>query len=496
VATPAEAFDGDESTAWRTARSQPIRSWFEVSVPEPVTVETIPLTVVADGHHSVPRRVEVWVDGEIRTEVELPDIEDGDERNATTTVDLDLGEPMTGSQFRFRFTDVREVMTNDWVSENEVAQPAGVAEVGLPGPKVPPLPATFDTGCRTDLLTINEEPVGVRIAGPMEDALAARPLEVTSCGEAPVSLEGGDHELRTGNGLLQAVDIDGLVLRSAAGGTASTATGPLVAEANEAASAGELGADGDADSQQAAPAAPTVEVTSESHDRVEVNVEGATEGEPFWLVLGQSHNDGWVASVDGEGLGEPELVNGYANGWRVVPTGESFAVTMRFEPQRTVTLALWVSAVAALVALALVVRRPKPVERFPTAMPEPYSPVLAYRYEGALPTRATAVLVGVGMAFVALVLVGPGVAIPLGVAAGIGARHETFRRWLLLASPVALALAATYVLYIQFRHAPFPSYDWPIEMRRGNPLGWAAVLVLVADVVVDRVWQARRSDGD
>jgi hypothetical protein len=179
-----------------------------------------------------------------------------------------------------------------------------------------------------------------------------------------------------------------------------------------------------------------------------------------------------------------------------VAPGESFEVTMTFEPQRTVTLALWVSAAAALVALALALRRPTPVERFPTAMPEPYSPVLAYRYEGALPTRGKAVLVGVGVAFVALVLVGPGVAVPLGVAAGVGARHETFRRWLLLASPLALALAATYVLYIQFRHAPMPSYDWPIEMRRANSLGWTAVLVLVADVIVDRVWQARRSDGD
>ncbi len=59
---------------------------------------------------------------------------------------------------------------------------------------------------------------------------------------------------------------------------------------------------------------------------------------------------------------------------------------------------------------------------------------------------------------------------------------------------MCLALAATYVIYLQFRHAPMPSYDWPIEMRRAHPLGWAAVLVLVADVVVDRVWQARRSD--
>ena len=31
-------------------------------------------------------------------------------------------------------------------------------------------------------------------------------------------------------------------------------------------------------------------------------------------------------------------------------------------------------------------------------------------------------------------------------------------------------------------------------MKRPHPLGWLAVLLLVADVIVDRVWQARRTD--
>jgi hypothetical protein len=93
-------------------------------------------------------------------------------------------------------------------------------------------------------------------------------------------------------------------------------------------------------------------------------------------------------------------------------------------------------------------------------------------------------------------MAGPVVGLAVGVAAGVGARYETFRRWLLLVSPAALSIAALYVLYIQFRHAPQPSYDWPLEMRRVHPLGWVAVLFLVADVVVDRVWLSRRSDDE
>jgi hypothetical protein len=150
--------------------------------------------------------------------------------------------------------------------------------------------------------------------------------------------------------------------------------------------------------------------------------------------------------------------------------------------------------VSALLALALLIRRPRVVVPAPAAEAEPYSSVLAYRYDGALPSRRTAVWTGVGVGVLCSIVAGPGVGIAIGIAAGIGARHETFRRYLLLASPIALGLCALYVLYIQMRWDPMPSFDWPIEMKRPHPLGWAAVLLLVADVIVDRVWQARRSD--
>jgi hypothetical protein len=106
----------------------------------------------------------------------------------------------------------------------------------------------------------------------------------------------------------------------------------------------------------------------------------------------------------------------------------------------------------------------------------------------------TAVLTGAGVGLLGFVVAGPAVGLVVGGAAGLGARHETFRRWLLLASPVALGIAALYVLYIQVRHAPQPGFDWPTEMDRVHPFGWLAILLVVADVIVDRVWQARRSD--
>ena len=91
--------------------------------------------------------------------------------------------------------------------------------------------------------------------------------------------------------------------------------------------------------------APTVKVTHNGDTKVEVQVTGATPGQPFWLVLGQSDNAGWEASADGKDLGGSTLVNGYANAWKVTPTKSSFTATMNWAPQRTVWFAIAVSAV-------------------------------------------------------------------------------------------------------------------------------------------------------
>jgi hypothetical protein len=127
-------------------------------------------------------------------------------------------------------------------------------------------------------------------------------------------------------------------------------------------------------------------------------------------------------------------------------------------------------------------------------MPEPYSHVLAFRYHGALPAVRTAWIAGLSVGVVGWLMAGAAVGLVVGLAAGLGARNEKFRRWLLLAAPIALGISALYVLYIQVRHAPEPSFEWPIEMKRMHPLGWLTVLLLVADVVVGRIWQSRSTE--
>jgi hypothetical protein len=477
--TASAAFDGDPATAWTTVRSNPDNEWVEVNLTAPVTISSLPLTVIADGRHSVPTHVELIVDGVNQGRLELPALGDGPVQNATATVDLPLAQPVTGSSFRVRIAGVRPITTHDWNSDRAVDQPAAIAEIGLPAPTVPALPAVYDSGCRSDVLTVDGGPVPVRITGPMADAVAGQALPLATCDGSPLTLDGGEHEIASADGRDTGLDVDGLVLRSGAGGAATPAgSGTLVGEA----AAG------------AVPTGPAIDVSRANHDRATAEVTGATPGEPFWLVLGQSFNPGWQASMDGHSLGEPVLVDGFANGWLVTPDDASFTVDMRFTPQGRVDIAIWLSIAAALLCLVLVVRKPRTVVNAPASEAEPYSTVLAFRYDGALPSRGTAVWTGVGVFLLSWVLAGPWVGLAIGIAAGIGARHETFRRYLLLASPIALGLCALYVLYIQARWAPSPSFDWPIEMRRPHPIGWIAVLVLVADAVVDRVWQQRRTD--
>src|SRR5205085_5502901 len=101
--------------------------------------------------------------------------------------------------------------------------------------------------------------------------------------------------------------------------------------------------------------APSVTVVRNGETRVRVHVSGADN--PFWLVLGQSHSDGWKAHiVHGSSLGPSHVVDGYANGWLVRPNRAAFDVVVEWTPQRQVWAAIWLSVLAALTCVAIVGR--------------------------------------------------------------------------------------------------------------------------------------------
>src|SRR5207249_110192 len=100
-----------------------------------------------------------------------------------------------------------------------------------------------------------------------------------------ITLARGEHVVRTSEGVRTGVQLDRVVLASAAGGKPLAVAGGRVIG---------LG--------RAPLPAPSITVVSTGATRVRVHVSGAES--PFWLVLGQSHSDGWKATVaHGDSLG-------------------------------------------------------------------------------------------------------------------------------------------------------------------------------------------------
>lgn len=470
VARASAAIDGDPSTAWTAAYGPQEGGWIEVADSVSRTIERLDLTVVADGRHSVPTQVSLEADGQRVGTIPVPAIADQSESGATATVTLPLPSPVTASRLRLTVDAVRPLETRDWSTRRVRTLPVAVAELGAAGVQRPAPTGPFTTGCRRDLLTVDGRPVPVDVRGTVDDAVAGNPLTLAACDGASIDLAPGEHDLRSALGATTGIDIDRVVLRSAAGGTADTGDGPVRPETAEPAGA-----------------EPAVEVVRERPDSMTVRVTGAVPGTPFWLTLGQGWSTGWTATIDGAGLGTPELVDGFANGWVVEPTAATFDVSLRFTPQRRVDVALWGSLVAALGCLALALRRPRAAHEHGRVPPAAPSALTGDAVAGpAVPplTLAATGLAAVTLGALGAVLVGPAVGLLVGLLT-LAVARSALPRWLtVLVAPAAMAASAAYVVFIVVRHRIAAGLEWPSELHRAHPVAWFAVLALVVDAVV------------
>ncbi len=295
--------------------------------------------------------------------------------------------------------------------------------------------------CRP-LLTLDGQPLPVRALGAPADARLGLALE--PC-DGPVALEEGTHTVASRVGLDEGFDVDRLILSSAADGT------PASIEARGAPRSG-AGA----------------EVDVQGEDRgTDYDLAVRTDGEPFWLVLGQSDNRGWSLGVDGATVGERQIVDGYANGWLITPDGPGdLAISVTWGPQRLVWLSLVLSAMAVVVCIVLIVgsrRRPgrDPGDDAPPAFAQP-SPGWAPLTPGA---PGLAVAVGVVVLLVATPLAA--VVASASVLVGLLVPRAT---WAWLVAAPGLVLAARWL-------------DRP-------ELAWVALALVLADLTVER-WSAR-----
>ncbi len=484
TARASSAVDGDPSTAFVSIFApKRDRVWTRYRLPAPVTFDHMDMLVVADGRHSVPTKLRITVDGGRPVDVDVPAIRDGSDQGHLVPVTVRFPR-QTGRRIEIRVVDFRRVTTIEYFSTARIAMPIAIAEWGIPGVQVPAPPADVPNRCRDDLVTVDGQPLPVRVAGTHEQAVARQAMSLEPCGGA-LELDAGPHVIRTVQGRRSGFDIDRLVLASDPGGAPTPGLGPT----------GEV----PADPVVARPASgrPTIRVERQGATEVRVRVKDASK--PFWLVLGESRNDGWKARVaGGRDLGSSTLVDGYANGWLVDPAGRSdLAVELSWAPQRVVRGALVASAAAMLACLVIVAasfvrRRPRSTAWVVADGGELADPRTAL---GETPPAARAVVaaavVGTGSGLVA----GPLVGLALGTLVLVVALRPRRRLILSMGAVASLAVAGLYTTAKQ-AVLGYPSvFEWPTFFSEMHVAGWFAILFIAADVVVELVRRGRPRPG-
>ena len=448
------AIDGDPATHWSPEFLEQTGQWVSYTVAEEITVEGLELLVVADPHHSIPTRLTVAVDGQ-EVSLDLPFIAPGETLGHVVAVPLVLPQPLTGHTVTVTIAAVSEKETDNWYTGSEVVMPVALAEIGISSLVAPPVPDVFDSGCRTDLMALNGQPVGLRVIGDRATALAGQGLLAVFCDQALV-LPAGDTRVQTVDGRFTGFNIDRVVLRSGVGGAAAGEwSNP----------AGELSA----------------QVTVTHQGRSNLSAQISQTGESFWLVLGQSFNEGWAASVNGEDLGTPQLVDGFANGWLVNSSepGE-LLVEFRWAPQRSVNFGLGVSAAAVLLCLVLAWRG----RRFSVASVKAAVPEFLDLRSRKMLSQATSGQVALSMGLVALLVSRPWVGLVVALVSWLTARYPKWRFVPLALATVAYGGGVAYIIFLQIRWGYEPSFAWPSWGRSAHHFGLLAVLLLMADVVV------------
>jgi arabinofuranan 3-O-arabinosyltransferase len=528
--TAAAAADGNPATLWQSGfgAHDVDGAWLQYRLPAPLTFATMSLRVVADRRHSVPAALEVtaFTRATGRTEtrqIALPFFL----RSAVpgTTVSLPVSFPaLRGTRIRVTFDRVREKRAPLADHKRSEILPLGITELGIPGLRVPPPPASLPGTCQRDLLRLDGHPLALKVVGSVASALHDGQVSIEPCGADArgIRLAAGHHVLESALATAPAVtpavtpaggaargvpdvpdvpdvagwNIDELTLSSAAGGGPAPASDPTAAPTPGA--------------------APRVRAHQTSATAWTLDVRHATQ--PFELVLGESLNAGWHAVARpapgarpgsrAVTLGPPQLVDAFANGWQVSRAdlrllgGTGFSVSLTWTPQRAVWVGIAVSAAALLACLALAVfsRRKRRKRRNDGAGAAaahggrradaafPIEPSLALPGTGGARRRlrwwavaGVALLVGALAASISTPVCGVGVAVA--VAAGL-----TYRRLRILGAGAAVGLLAAAVGLVVVGQALHPAAgggNWPHAYHDAATLAAMAVAFLGADAIVD-----------
>lgn len=445
------AFDGDPDTAWITPFHSSVGSRLTVALRPGSTVSTLRLRQPSSDQLAAITAVRVVVDGVASDVVTVPP----PDNSGVSSIAFPA---VTGEELTLEIAAVEPRLTSN-ERYNAVAQlPSAISEIsGLPlVTSARPAP----TSCMSDLLTLDGRPLALAV--DVDALLAGESIIARPCdGDEEVRLAAGTHRLLSSSGLVTGIDVDAVAVVPAA---ALPAARPA------------------ADRQ---PSSVTVLDRSATSARIEVPA--CPTG--CWLIFGEGHSPGWRATVDDTELPSPEPVSGGANGWFLPPSTSTTTVDIVFTPQRTLDIALVLSAVAVGVCVLLVGatstrRRPRMLS--PTAASPP-SLVAPWQQAGTRPAAAAAATLVVA----ALALVDGWWALAALPIAAIIIRRRQLRLAGLVAV-VGIGSAGLMIAARQFRSGWPAATGWLHRFESMHrPIMFLIVLLLVAAFASDE----RPADG-
>lgn len=425
------ALDGDPDTRWTSAFGGSTGA--TITIPDvPAGTDRLVITQPVDPRLSRITALDVETpDGVQRVELE--------DRSGRSVVRIDP----TSGPLGLTVAEVEASTTVDRRTFDIVETPVAIAEIEIADLEAVSLPERLDTGCRTDLVSIGGDALPIRIDAATDDLLAGRAVLAELCDDPTLTLDAGRTEVETTTG--HGLQIDQVVL-------------------------GPAGAVGDA------PVRPAV--VELRRDRTSRAAEVGACPEGCWFVQAEGANPGWSATVDGMGLGAPQVVDGGMSGWWLPPSDTPREVRTSWAPQRSVDIAIALTAILAVMVTVLVGRD----RRRPAA---PARDAMTFDVRGEPIPRRRAAVWCIGAGLVSWLVLGPMVAATV-LSAAVTAL-VVLRRPLVLGALGVLGVAViSTIVTSRVRNDEIPAdFGFPAAFEDLHRPMAAAVLLVVLAVLTD-----------
>ncbi len=452
------AFDDDPATAWITAFGAAEGAVLTTRAEEPITSVGVDQPVTG---FSRATSLSIRSGGEEREVMLVP----GAAGDAVVAVD----PPLPPGEVSFTITGIDPEVTTDRRFGDPVTLPAAITELRFDGrPTVTGLTdATTAIDC-TPIVSVGGRAISATVEVAGDAWLDGAALSADPCVDS-VALAGGSHLIVEETAL--PISLDQVTLD-----------------------------DGVREAQAAVAAPPTVEVLAQDRFTRSVRIDRCATG--CWLVVGEGHSDAWTAEGPAGSLGAPARVDGGFNGWWIPPTDDPVVVEVTWTAQRGLTWALYLTVLAALVAVVLVVFDRRSSNESTTDVTIDTSIVTSPRPRwlttaDPIPRRA-GWAIAVLWPVLAVLVVSPVWA--LWGAIGGGAVLVTRRGRLPELTALASLLVVSVVVVVRERRVgPLPNGGWPSTFESVQGLGMFAIVCLLVGALTARdadVAAGSRSDTE